>query len=173
MLSTLNFKTSLFEGILDNGEDSILLDNSKLYKIMENISSVVANPSEKQPTEDKVAIRPEDKEETIEPPTPEQEADSKREPTLFDSLSPDEEENKPKPEAPDAERLITQGISFLSGLAQTLKSPEATRKLAESLIEEDKESGQTTLRIPVADKESVINFFSLAGKLLAGLGEKK
>lgn len=35
ILSTLNFKTSLFEGILDNGEDSIFLEGSKLDKIME------------------------------------------------------------------------------------------------------------------------------------------
>lgn len=73
----------------------------------------------------------------------------------------------------DAERLICQGVSFFSGLAQTLRSPEGVRSLADSLIEEDKETGKTTLRIPVPDKESVIDFLNLAGKLLAGFGEKK
>lgn len=32
MLSTLNFKSSLFEGILDNGEDTIFLEDSKLER---------------------------------------------------------------------------------------------------------------------------------------------
>ena len=45
MLSTLNFKTSLFEGILDNGEDTIFLENSKFDKMMDSLK-VVAEPSE-------------------------------------------------------------------------------------------------------------------------------
>ena len=73
----------------------------------------------------------------------------------------------------EAARLIRQGVSFFSGLVQTLRSPEGIRSLADSLIEEDKETGKATLRIPVPDKESVIGFLSLAGKLLSGFEEKK
>jgi len=36
------------------------------------------------------------------------------------------------------ERLVQQGLSFLSGLARTLSSPEATQKLVDSIVEEDK-----------------------------------
>lgn len=157
MLSTLNFKSSLFEGILDNGEDSIFLEDSKLDKIMENISFITTDSSEKQQEKEGTVIHTEDQEEIISHPA---------------AVVSDEEDNNPKPETPDAAKLISQGISFLSGLAQTLKSPEATQKLAESLIEEDPKTGQTTLRIPVPDKESVIGFLSLAGKILAGFEEK-
>ena len=68
------------------------------------------------------------------------------------------------------ERLVQQGLSFLSGLARTLSSPEATQKLVDSIVEEDKETGQTTLRIPVPDKESVTGILNLFGKLLTGTG---
>ena len=70
-------------------------------------------------------------------------------------------------EKPAPAQLIQQGVSFLSGLAKTLQSPKATRELVDSLIEEDKETGQTTLRIPVPDKESVTNLLNAIGKLFS------
>ena len=66
------------------------------------------------------------------------------------------------------EQLVQQGMLFLSGLAHTLSSPEATRQLVDSIVEEDKETGQTVLRIPVANKESVAGILNMFGKLLAG-----
>ena len=157
MLSTLNFKTSLFEGILDNGEDSIFLDDSKLDKMMESISAIVTEPEDKEKGEGREVVRIEDKEEPAETFAPAEASDEDTEPS----------------EDTEAARLIRQGVSFFSGLVQTLRSPEGIRSLADSLIEEDKETGKATLRIPVPDKESVIGFLSLAGKLLSGFEEKK
>lgn len=65
------------------------------------------------------------------------------------------------------EQLLQQGFSFLSGLARTLSSPEATQRLVDSIVEEDKETGRTSIRIPVSDKESVVGILNLFGKLLA------
>lgn len=168
MLSTLNFKSSLFEGILDNGEDSIFLDDSKLDKIMENISSIVSETPAKEKGKEGDVVRIEDKEEQAGEPAFGITDDKETEEEPFHQTQ-ETEEGK----GTDAERLIRQGVSFFSGLAQTLRSPEGVRSLADSLIEEDKETGKTTLRIPVPDKESVIDFLNLAGKLLAGFGEKK
>ena len=42
------------------------------------------------------------------------------------------------------------------------------QKLVSSLVEEDKGTGQTSLRIPMPDKESVAGILNLFGKLLAG-----
>jgi hypothetical protein len=47
-------------------------------------------------------------------------------------------------------------------------SPEATQKLVDSIVEKDEATGQTSLRIPVADKEMVVNALNLIGKLLGG-----
>ncbi len=41
MLSTLNFKSEMFAGILDAGEDSIFLENSKIDKILTTFSEVI------------------------------------------------------------------------------------------------------------------------------------
>lgn len=173
MLSTLNFKTSLFEGILDNGEDTIFLEDSKFDKIMDSIK-VVADATEmaNDARSDGSNIDLADKEEKVE-----KTADKE---VVAELLESQEEEQvlqqKPKENVKSTvsgiedhpEQLIQQGLSFLSGLARTLSSPEATQKLVDSIIEEDKETGQTTLRIPVPDKESVTGILNLFGKLLAG-----
>jgi hypothetical protein len=77
---------------------------------------------------------------------------------------PDSEPRRPQiPTTP--KELIAQGTSFLSGLAATLKSPEATEQLVNSLIETDAETGQTSLKIPVPDKQTVRNLLDIVGKL--------
>ena len=63
--------------------------------------------------------------------------------------------------------LVEQGISFLSGLAETLKSPEATAALVDSITEKDENTGETSIKIPVESKETVKNLFNLIGKLFA------
>jgi len=63
--------------------------------------------------------------------------------------------------------LVAQGISFLTGLAQTLQSPEATEQLVNSLVETNAETGESHLRIPVPDKQTVSTLLNLVGKLFA------
>lgn len=66
------------------------------------------------------------------------------------------------------EELVTQGVSFLSGLAQTLQSPEATERLVNTLVETNEQTGESILRIPVPDKQTVTSLLSLVGKLFGG-----
>jgi superfamily II DNA or RNA helicase len=66
--------------------------------------------------------------------------------------------------------LIQTGVSFFSGLAQTLSSPEKTRELVQSIVAKDEQTGQTYLKIPVENAAVVENAVKLLGGLLAGLG---
>ncbi len=192
MLDTLNFKSSLFEGILDDGADSIFLEDSKFDKMMNTIETIT---QETEGEESTVIIGSDDTEEKnvvssadelqgeLDFPEDEQEE------LLFESAinrleEPEKEAASSQPEestengsaasgptsgATDTaspEQLVQQGMSFFAGLARTLSSPEATEKLVNSLVEEDKETGQTTLKIPVPDKESVTNILKLFGTLL-------
>lgn len=54
MLSTLNFKSNLSAGILDNGDDAVFLDNKNFSKIVEVMEDVVDSDasSEEGHTED-------------------------------------------------------------------------------------------------------------------------
>lgn len=174
MLSTLDFKTSLFEGILDNGEDCVFLENSKLDKIMESISSVVDLSSSDGAEEEPGAVCVGEQEEPSASPDLAAETARGAEPDLFAFASDAaEKESGGQPQVSDAGKLVEQGLSFFGTLAQTLRSPEATRRLVDELVEEDRTTGKTTLRIPVPDKECVADLLRLAGKLLSGLGGEK
>lgn len=180
MLGTLNFKSSLFEGILDNGADSIFLEDSKFDKMVDSIREVMEKTDASAAANKENAVKPEECEDNADKAS----SPSDSEPTLFDNLSFDSEAQterpeeeitsntlsieKPQQKEQDAhpQELLQQGFSFLSGLARTLSSPEATEKLVDALVVEDKETGETTLRIPVPDKESVSQVLNLFGKLL-------
>lgn len=68
------------------------------------------------------------------------------------------------------QELVQTGVSFLSGLAQTLSSPEKTQELVQSIVATDEATGQTYLKIPVESSAVVENAVRLLGGLLAGLG---
>lgn len=67
---------------------------------------------------------------------------------------------------PHPQQLVSQGVSFFSGLAETLKSAEATQQLVDSIVETDKETGEAHLKIPVGSKNTVMQMLTLFGKLM-------
>ena len=163
MLGKLRFKTAMFEGVLDNGEDTIFLGNeSKFTAMMDTLGEALDD----EKTEGKVTVQTStddvsDEPEPVKEPEPVQEEESVQEEPVKEN-----DPVKEKPESPNPPKeLVAQGISFLSGLAATLKSPEATAQLVETLVETDAETGKTSLRIPVPDKQTVRNLLDIVGKL--------
>ena len=73
------------------------------------------------------------------------------------------------PSSPQA--LVSMGVNFLSGLSQTLASPEKTAELVNSLVQKDEATGQTFLKIPVQNQEVVSNALQVLGALFGGLGK--
>ena len=179
MLGTLNFKSSLFGGILDNGEDTIFLEDSKLDKIMESIKAMTEPSVEESETVVNV-ISAEDTEEKIADSVAETDRNKKGveredEPTLPFEEDTFTDDNIKKEEPADIQskednpqELVRQGLSFFSGLARTLQSPEATRQLVDSIVKVDEKTGETSIHIPVQDKESVANILAMVGKLFGG-----
>lgn len=182
MLGKLRFKTSMFEGVLDNGEDSIFIDNDKFAKMMDEVSDMVEEGADAEKTTEDEAVSVVEEEEPKAAPDNEDDKLSRR--ITFSEMDDDEElrdasaktlgtaNTSPAsaniPKAPSQPKeLVSQGISFLSGLAETLKSPEATNRLVESLVEKDETTGQSVIKIPVQDKETVANIFNMLGKLFA------
>ena len=68
----------------------------------------------------------------------------------------------------EPQQLVAQGISFISGLAQTLQSPQATKQLVDSLVKTDAE-GHTSLNIPVPNKETVEQMLNVFSKLFQSI----
>ncbi|MCM0721745.1 DEAD/DEAH box helicase [Parabacteroides sp. W1-Q-101] len=164
MLSTLRFKSGMSEGVLDDGIDSIFLEDSKFNRLMETIENVTGEQGTTVPS-----IQMDEIEQPVSFPM---ESDPQAVDT--ETFEPQNEISIPRsstvePSAPDdlpADRLIRSGIDFFNGLASTLSSPEKTERLVASLLEEDKQTGETHLKIPVKDKDSVMQIFNFFGKLL-------
>ena len=172
MLSTLNFKSSLFEGILDNGADSIFLEDSKIDKIMDSIKDVVETV-DGEGKEPQAGISTDDTEEMavrVDSSSPNESSSVLNEQVLpYDDIpleqSSEPSEEKGKGGEPHPQELLQQGFSFFNGLAKTLQSPEATKQLVDTIVKVDEQTGETSLHIPVPDKDSVANVLSMLGKL--------
>ncbi len=211
MLDTLRFKSKMFEGVLDNGADTIFTDDkSKLDQMMETLSDMI----QEETSEQLVAINEQDTEQ--ENNLSEEESklpfepydDEITEPATSDAVSSEENKNNnsegsgtstnypsgsetdyptqkghtsvsedssdqgnnpasssSKKKTDDPKELVAQGMSFFASLAETLKSPESTEQLLDSIVTTDEKTGKTSLNIPVPDKESVRNVLGMLGKL--------
>ena len=207
MLGKLRFKTAMFEGVLDNGEDTIFLGNESKFTAMMDTLGEVFEEEKRVGADDKGDLQSPVSAHTAAPSAPvgASEVPTSSSPARI-SFVDDDAADEPEPvketasevpltpevsgisgvpevsgisEVSDAsvaqethshaprqpKELVTQGISFLSGLAETLKSPKATAQLVETLVETDAETGQTSFRIPVPDKQTVRNLLDIVGKL--------
>ena len=174
MLGKLRFKTAMFEGVLDNGEDTIFLGNETKFTAMMDTLGEVLEEEKQQPAEvPEVSDTEADKPEPMKEESPRSEEPAYQD-TPAQQDQTDEETVSSSPSVPPAhsvprqpQELVAQGISFLSGLAQTLQSPEATQQLVDTLVETNAETGESHLRIPVPDKQTVQTLLNFVGKLFA------
>lgn len=176
MLSTLNFKSNMSEGILDNGTDAVFMEESKFNRLMETVEEITANDDNPENT----CIQNNDKagssaDESIKDHhngfNKEQIQDTTGNDTDKNtSVAPDNnqqtESRQKTNKSTSPHELVSQGISFFQGLVETLASPEKTQTLVDTLVKEDKETGKTSIEIPVPDKETVKNLFSMLSKLI-------
>ena len=170
MIARLKFKSSLFEGALDGGEDTIFANDDKFKGIM----SLVADSVEEDTSSGVLPCIPMEAPEETE--VPRKDLTPSTQTSLFSEVSgesdlSDHSDLSDKPSSSPTD-LINQGTTFLSNLVQTLSSPEQTKQLLDTLVHEDPATGQTSIRIPVPDRRTVQNLFSLLGQFLAS-GNKK
>lgn len=185
MIGKLKFKTSMFEGVLDGGEDTVFVSEDKFKKFMDDLTVVMSGTTDAP----RVEYVDEEPEEPIIPEAVYEANDSTEDETTVEPSADDSSEMSSATESSDAfsetshdrtshtntsshttepQQLINLGVSFLSGLAKTLKSPEATKQLIDNIVEVDEKTGETNIKIPVASKDTVIQIFSLFGQLMQG-----
>ncbi|MCM1519485.1 MAG: SNF2-related protein [Lachnoclostridium sp.] len=165
MISTLKFKSDLAAGILDGGNDAIFLENKKFDKILEVVEEMVENESAETETPKGEAPAVESKPEK---------ADTTSTPSLFDTpteakpVEPKPVEPKSVEPQPDKMRsLVADSMTAIGNLAAALRNPGAAQALADALVKEDPATGQSTLNIPVPDKNTVVNILSAFATILS------
>jgi superfamily II DNA/RNA helicase len=181
MLLTLNFKSELFAGILDAGEDTVFLENSKFDKIINTFAEVIEPEAEAETDTDTGAdSEPQPQPEESAKPTDastssnDSESSAKEQPTKH--AQPASQPNAPATadghrhsatKSSEANDVINQGLSFFKGLSDILSDENKTKELVNTIVRTDKNTGETAIHIPVTDKETVQKVFSTLSKLFA------
>lgn len=183
MIGKLQFKSSMFEGALDNGADVVYLGKGKFQDLLETLDKIDFAEADTSKAKSETIDNNEQEEKSLDNIISTTETlsanDTEANPSENKKLSASQEvsgiptqsvHQSPSSEAVSTpaspNELIAQGRTFLSGLLQTLQSPEATSKLIDSIVKEDENSGQTYLNIPVSNKQNVNLFLEMVGKLL-------
>ncbi len=183
MVLRLQFKSSLAEAVLDTAQDSVFMSDRKFREFMESLQRVTgvdlpeeapaeasSDPNLEKPPAAGSSEEPPEKEPLLEEWWKDEPA-AEEEPTTAPDHQRIEDKAKqpPQPEPTPARELLSQGVSFLSRLSQTLSDEQATRRLVNEIVEKDEHSGKTYLKIPVEDEGVVQNAVQLLGGLLKNL----
>jgi superfamily II DNA or RNA helicase len=178
MLDVLKFKKGIAAGILDGGDNDIFMGESKFKQFMKSVESVTAglteatagyNVNEEREIEKQMAVNPDGNIVAVEL------SDEER-------LSPAETntatENQTRATATAIahktveEEVLEKGAGFLEGLIGILSNPESTQRLVNKITETDTATGQTYLKLPIANTGMVENALKLLSGLFGGMGKK-
>lgn len=152
MLDVLKFKTSMAEGVLDAGDDTILMQEDRFRQFMQQMESMVdenAEPvsvevEEEIPADEEIYKNSQNKKDSIGDQLQLFDADIKKD-TGFDQSHP---KTNHASNVPDFTGMLGQ-------LAKVLSDPEQTKALAQSITETDQATGQSYLKMPVENAQAV------------------
>lgn len=178
MLDILKFKKGIAAGILDGGDNDIFMGESKFKQFMKSVESVTTglsdnptgfNVNEEREVEKQMAVNPDGnivevevtEEETI---SPLENNTATENHTLFTATT--------NPSKTVEEEVLEKGAGFLEGLLNILSNPESTQRLVNKITETDTTTGQTYLKLPIANTGMVENALKLLSGLFGGMAKK-
>jgi superfamily II DNA/RNA helicase len=171
ILGVIGFKKSIFEGVLDGGEDQVIMSESKFSKLMKTVENVNDAEIEQFKTEDK-----EDKLEAVPAVEKPVEGQLKGIPSgdVEKSETPKQTKTSPAEEIkPEIAALFTTGANFLSQLGNTFGKIQTGEIRVNDFIEKDEKTGKTSIKIPVQNEETVMNTINAIANLFSTFTGKK
>ena len=165
ILGLISFKKSIFEGVLDGGEDRVIMDESKFSKLMKSVEEL--NDTEVEEYTDESTEKQLD------------DVKSKKSEELGKASengsmgSSDEQSQKgmgkvgkektPSPEKPqniidsnpEIAELFSAGANFLEKIGNTFSKMQTGEINVNDFVEKDKETGKTSLKIPIQNEEVI------------------
>jgi superfamily II DNA or RNA helicase len=157
MLGVLKFKTSMFEGVLDGGENEVFLGGNKMKKFMETVEKVATGIADQPVLEEPVAEDETAPEESGEAAAQEMSAAvaGKQAATAAD--------------AQPWQTLLAAGMDLIAKLTQPTQPQDSGPHAAprQSLLTQNEKTGAPEVRIPLPDPETAQQL----GNFLVGLGD--
>ena len=150
MLSLLGFKTAMFAGVLDGGQDEVFLGGTRLKRFMESVEKATGSIPQPMPTEPSVPANGKD--------------EAARRPAGAEPAEPAAGEPKRPSQAQEAiwTDVVTTGMALLDKLTQALSAGVGgvgeTQKtggisLPVAAVARDEKTGQSYLKLPLPEPE--------------------
>lgn len=145
MINVLRFKSAVFAGVLDGGDQDVFLDTAKAKRFMDTVSEVVNNTPDRMPSHEE--------------PSPQ--ADAVSDTVKEEETAP--EAAKRAPAMPDPwQDVLSAGLDLFGKIAQALQ-PEKAAKTGttgflpppENLLAKNDKTGAPELRIPLPDPDTM------------------
>ena len=165
ILSIIGVKKSLFAGVLDKGEDRIVLDDKKFNKLMDTVSRISEKEEEQQPESNHKAKELEKRNHEIE-----------KSGSLEKAKTEKLQQEKPETAATGntgMEELLTAGVGFLEKLGVAFTAMQSEKIQVSNFIEKDEKTGRTNIKIPVKDEKTVSNAINAIAGFFNKLTENK
>ncbi len=147
ILNLIGFKKSVFKGVLDGGEDKVLMKESTFNKFMESVDGMVRRTDDDRieaVQSEKVFLESNDK-------------------VSHDVVTRDKEQRE---DGDPLGALISAGMSLLQQLSSNMGSGGSSG--FEKLIEKDSRTGKIHLKIPIKDKNTVVKAIRVFADLIEG-----
>jgi SNF2 family DNA or RNA helicase len=167
ILHLLSFKQSVFDGVLDNGDDQVFMSDSKFKKIMAVVENLSDPPFEqKEPDSDETSEKEvygsaKTEEGDIQPEIPFEDIEESEIPVedisvpIIEETATKEAERIPTSEGPNIQDLFVTGIDFLQKLSNTFSNKNTTKELVSSFIKKDESTGKMSINIPIKDERII------------------
>ncbi len=171
MLSLLEFKKSVFSGVLDGGQDEVFMGGTRLKRFMESVEKATGAISKPMPVEPEIAEAegPADGEDG------EPASQAGRRGKVGERSDAARQGQQPGAATQNAEmwtEVLTAGATLLDKLSRTLSAtkqaggPSLPGGLPSGLIAQDEPGGQPYLKLPLPKNDVLEKIMGLVGTLL-------
>ena len=157
ILGTLSFKKSTFDGVLDGGENRVIMGESKFKKLMNAVEDLndeeineYVNEDNESSEASKKKVSDELKDSTQETPV----EHKSRERISSHGNQENSVINEPKQEVNE---LFNSGLDFFEKIGSAFNKLQTGEIKVEDFVEKDEKTGQASLKIPIKDAETVTN----------------
>ncbi len=164
ILGTLNFKKSTFDGVLDGGDNRVLMGESNFKKLMNAVEDLNDDEINEYLKDDKETLKKEltaNQPEELKPDSVKVQGNSKKQAASdknADAILESEKQgvvNQPDSPKKEVGELFSSGIDFFEKIGTAFNKLQTGEIKVEDFVEKDKETGQASLKIPVKDAETV------------------
>lgn len=177
ILGIIGFKKSIFEGVLDGGEDHVIMDENKFSKLMKTVEDLNEFETEQYLEEDrKDKILSPDKagiphaEQTV--PVLNPEGINGKAPEKSSETASQASAGDPALK-PEIAALFTAGAEFINKIGAAFSKVQSGEININDFIEKDKETGKTSIKIPVQNEEAITNTINAIANIFSGFVGKQ